>query len=174
MGPRRSNRDPQLHQANHRLSLRSWNNDEEGVTGNLPLSDTIWEYLSTLLLVVLVPLGAWQIWKARQREANSVVLAFALGALSIFVVLAIRVASGDGSELAGRAMTFALIPVSIVCAIVVIGRVRSSREGAASSSHRFRYQGMAAPAPRCSPCWPSEALPADSRPITPGCPDRTG
>jgi hypothetical protein len=105
------------------------NSRKQGVSGNLPLPDTIWEYLSTLLLVVLVLVAAWQAWRARARDSNALSLGLALGALSIFIVLVVRVASGDGSELAGRAMSFALIPISIVCAAVIIDRVRQKPDG---------------------------------------------
>jgi hypothetical protein len=105
------------------------NSRKQGVSGNLPLADTIWEYLSTFLLVVLVLVAAWQAWRARARDSNALSLGLALGALSIFIVLVVRVASGDGSELAGRAMSFALIPISIVCAAVIIDRVRQKPDG---------------------------------------------
>jgi hypothetical protein len=119
------------------------NSHKQGVSGNLPLPDTIWEYLSTLLLVVLVLLGAWQAWKARARDSNALSLGLALGALSIFIVLVVRVASGDGSELAGRAMSFALIPISIVCAAVIIDRVRKKPDGPKHGAPRFANFGMA-------------------------------
>jgi hypothetical protein len=119
------------------------NSHKQGVSGTLPLPDTVWEYASALLLVVLVPLGAWQAWKARARESNAVSLGLGLGALSIFIVLVVRVASGDGSELAGRAMSFALIPISIVCAAVIIDRVRRKPDRARHGVRRFQNFGMA-------------------------------
>jgi hypothetical protein len=119
------------------------NSHKQGVSGTLPLADTVWEYASTLLLVVLVPLGAWQAWKARARESNAVSLGLALGALSIFIVLVVRVASGDGSELAGRAMSFALIPISIVCAVVIIDRARRKPGRPKHGVRRFQNFGMA-------------------------------
>jgi hypothetical protein len=119
------------------------NSHKQGVAGTLPVVDTVWEYASTLLLVVLVPLGAWQAWKARARDSNAISLGLGLGALSIFIVLIVRVASGDGSELAGRAMSFALIPISIVCAAVIIDRVRRKPDGPKHGVPRFQNFGMA-------------------------------
>jgi hypothetical protein len=119
------------------------NSHKQGVAGTLPVADTVWEYASTLLLVVLVLLGAWQAWKARARDSNAVSLGLSLGALSIFIVLIVRVASGDGSELAGRAMSFALIPISIVCAAVIIDRVRRKPDRPKHGVRRFQNFGMA-------------------------------
>jgi hypothetical protein len=118
------------------------NSHKQGVTGTLPLPDTIWEYASTLLLVLLAPFGAWQVWKARRGE-NAASLGLGLGALSIFIVLVVRVASGDGGELAGRAMSFALIPISVVCAAVIVRRVRKKPDRPKHGSRRFRNFGMA-------------------------------
>jgi hypothetical protein len=119
------------------------NSHKQGAAGNLPLSDTIWEYASTLLLVILAPLGAWQVWKARRGGGNAVSLGLGLGALTIFIVLVVRVASGDGGELAGRAMSFALIPISIVCAVVIIDRVRKKPGRPKHGIRRFQNFGMA-------------------------------
>jgi hypothetical protein len=120
------------------------NSHKQGVSGNLPVVDTVWEYASTLLLVILVLVGAWQAWRARLRDSNAVSLGLALGALSIFIVLVVRVASGDGSELAGRAMSFALIPISIVCGAVIIDRVRRKPDHPKHGIPRFATLGMAA------------------------------
>ena len=119
------------------------NSTRKGVSGNLPFVDSLWEYASTLLLVVLTPFGAWQLWKARRGGENAVSLGLGLGALSIFIVLVVRVASGDGGELAGRAMTFALIPVSFVVAAVVVGRVRGRSDRPKHGSRRFGSRGLA-------------------------------
>jgi hypothetical protein len=119
------------------------NGEKKGVAGNLPRIDTVWEYVSTLLLVVLTPFGAWQVWKARRGSSNAVTLGLGLGALSIFAVLVVRVASGDGGELAGRAMSFALIPVSIVVAAVVVARVRKKRDRPKHGLRRYQNVGMA-------------------------------
>jgi hypothetical protein len=120
------------------------NSQKKGVAGSLPRIDTIWEYLSTLLLVVLTPFGAWQAWKARRGKSNAVTLGLGVGALSIFVVLVVRVASGDGGELAGRAMSFALIPVSLVVAAIVVGRVRKKRDRPKHGLRRYQNYGLAA------------------------------
>jgi hypothetical protein len=118
------------------------NSKRQSVSGKLPLPDTIWEYASTLLLVVLAPLGAWQVWKGR-REGNAVSLGLGIGALSIFIVLVVRVASGDGGELAGRAMSFALIPISFVCAIVIVARAQTRPGRPKHGIRRFQNFGMA-------------------------------
>jgi hypothetical protein len=101
---------------------------KKGLAGTIPFPDTVMEYLSTLVLVIVAPLGAWKVWSARRREQNSMALGLALGALSIFMVIGIRVLATDGSELSGRLMTFALIPVSFVSAILIAGAVRKRRD----------------------------------------------
>jgi hypothetical protein len=118
------------------------NSKRQSVSGKLPLPDTLWEYASTLLLVVLAPFGAWQLWKAR-REGSAMSLGLGIGALSIFIVLVVRVASGDGGELAGRAMSFALIPISIVCAVVIVARTQSKPDRPTHGFRRFRNVAMA-------------------------------
>ncbi len=99
----------------------------KGVTGNPPFHDTAMEYLSTLVLVVLTPLGCWRVWLTRKAETDGAKLGMALGAASIFVVVAIRLFFANGSELSGRALTFALVPVSFVCAIALAGHLGSGR-----------------------------------------------
>ena len=119
------------------------NSHKQGVSGTLPVVDSIWEYASTLLLVVLACFGTWQVWKSRQGEGNAVSLGLGLGALSIFIVLVVRVASGDGSELAGRAMSFALIPISLVAAVILIDRARRKPDRPRHGLRRFQNFGMA-------------------------------
>ncbi|MGD0882235.1 MAG: hypothetical protein ABSB09_11770 [Acidimicrobiales bacterium] len=93
-----------------------------GVSEQPPLLDTVAEYLAFAALLVLAPLGAWKVWHTRRSAPNGAALGLAIASLSIFVTLVLRVAASDGSELASRAMTFALIPVSFVCALVIVDR----------------------------------------------------
>ena len=95
----------------------------KGVTGNPSIRDTGMEYLSTLVLVVLAPIGAWRVWSTRRTAPNPVKLGLAIAAGSIFLVVAIRLFLANGSELSGRALTFALVPVSFVCAIALAGHI---------------------------------------------------
>ena len=119
------------------------NSHKQGVAGKLPAIDSFWEYASTLFLVVLACFGAWQVWKSRRGQGNAASLALGIGALSIFIVLVVRVASGDGSELAGRAMSFALIPISLVAAAVLIDRARKKPDRPKHGLRRFQNFGMA-------------------------------
>jgi len=109
-----------------------------GVTGNPPLLDSIMEYVAILLLVALTPLGAWRVWNTRHRERSSVTLGLVLGSVSLLLAVAVRVVASDGSELAGRAMTFVLIPVSFVCAVAIAGLAKTKTGVPRHPSHRNR------------------------------------
>ncbi len=93
-------------------------------TGTPPFRDAIMQYLSTLVLLVLTPIGAWGLWATRRTHANVAMLAMAVASGSVFLVVAIRLflGSGGGGQLSGRAMTFAMIPASFACAVVLAGR----------------------------------------------------
>jgi len=89
--------------------------------------DTIAEYAGILFLVGLTLLGVWRLWRARTSVMSPAMLAMLVGSLGLFVVFSLRVVSANGGELTGRALTFVLIPVSVVCAAAILGP-RTSRE----------------------------------------------
>ena len=92
----------------------------------LPFLDHYGSYFSTLVLAFLVPYGDWRIWKmAASREVGAPFVAIALGSLSFYLLLVVRLFAADGSELSGRIYTYALIPVGLVAAIALDSIVRS-------------------------------------------------
>lgn len=93
----------------------------------LPGIDTLAEYIAFAILLALIPLGAWKMWHSRRSVSNGAALGLGVASLSLFVVLVLREVAGDGSELASRALTFTLIPVSFVGALVLVGRNVSQR-----------------------------------------------
>ena len=97
-----------------------------GITGKPPRVDTVAEYLGFLLLLVLTGVGAWKVWRVRRSAATGAALGLALASLSILLALALR-GTSNGSELAGRSLTFVLIPVSFVASLALVGLVMKQR-----------------------------------------------
>ena len=93
-----------------------------GPTGAARPSDLALEYLSVLIFIVLAPIGAWTVWKRRREGMHAVTLGLAVGSLGIFAVVVIRVAAANGTVLAARSLTFVLIPVSFVMALLLCDR----------------------------------------------------
>jgi hypothetical protein len=84
-----------------------------------PLSDQLAGYAATALIMLGVPFGWWRIWRRRRNDTWA--LALGLGAVSYYLLALLRVTAPDGAELAGRALTFAYIPVSYTLAMAVTG-----------------------------------------------------
>ena len=83
-----------------------------------PLGDQALSAVAVLGISLLVPVGWWQVWQHYRRQPW--VVAMAIGSVSWYVVVAIRLFVPDGSELAGRAATFVYIPAGFIAAIAVI------------------------------------------------------
>lgn len=83
-----------------------------------PLGNQALSAVTVLAFSVLVPVGWWQVWRHYRRQPW--VVAMAVGSVSWYVVVAIRLFVADGSELAGRAATFVYIPVGFIVALAVI------------------------------------------------------
>ena len=83
-----------------------------------PLGDQALSGLAVLGISLLVPVGWWQVW--RYYRGQPWVVAMAVGSVSWYVVVAIRLLVADGSELAGRAATFVYIPAGFVAALAVV------------------------------------------------------
>ena len=92
-------------------------------TSRSPLGDQALEGIGILIILGLLPFGAWQAWRHYRR--NPWVLAAAAGAAGWFVALALRVGTPDGQELAGRTATYVFIPVSVTAALALIKLVNS-------------------------------------------------
>lgn len=85
-----------------------------------PFADQLAGYAATALIMIAVPFGWWRIWRTRRRDTWA--LALGLGAVAYYVLALLRVTAPDGAELAGRALTFAYIPVSYTLAMALTTR----------------------------------------------------
>ena len=88
-------------------------------TGTPPTWERLAAYSAVGLTLCLLALGLSRIWLGRRRLRFERT-AMALAAVSYFGVLVVRVFAFNGSELAGRAFTFTLIPVSSVIAVALL------------------------------------------------------
>ena len=92
---------------------------------SLPFIDHYGSYLSTFAFFCLVPYGNWRIWKiCKSGQASSALVAMALGSMSFYLLLLVRLFASGGSELSGRMYTFVLIPVGLVSAIAIDSIIR--------------------------------------------------
>jgi hypothetical protein len=99
-----------------------------------PFSNQVLEYLGLLVITVLIVIGCWQAWRRHRRHPW--IIGMMIGCLGFFGFIAIRLATPDGQELAGRAATYTYIPVSVLAALALTRLVNSSsvrRWGAAVS-----------------------------------------
>jgi hypothetical protein len=85
---------------------------------NGPLVNQALAAASVLIMSVLVPVGWWQVWRRYRHKAWLVALA--IGAVSWYVIVAVRLFVANGSELAGRASTFVFLPAGFIAALAVI------------------------------------------------------
>ena len=87
-------------------------------TLNGPLGNQALSAVATLIISVLVAVGWWQVWRRYRRQPW--VVAMAIGAVTWYVIVAVRLFVADGSELAGRASTFVFVPAGFMAALAVI------------------------------------------------------
>lgn len=70
-----------------------------------------------LAISALIPIGVLKVW--RRRNNRTWMVALAIGSLSWYAVVVVRLKIPDGSELSGRASTFVYIPVALILAVAV-------------------------------------------------------
>lgn len=70
-----------------------------------------------LLMSALVLVGLWHAWRRCRRQPW--ILAMAIGSLTWYAIVIVRLKIPDGSELSGRAATFVFVPAAFVVAIAV-------------------------------------------------------
>jgi hypothetical protein len=84
---------------------------------SVPLGNEVLAGGAVLLLSAMLPFGWWQVWRRYRRNAWSVALA--IGSISWYLVIAVRLAVPDGTELAGRASSFVFVPAAFIASLVV-------------------------------------------------------
>lgn len=85
---------------------------------NGPFENQALAAAAVAILSAFVPVGWWQVWRRYRRQPW--VVALAIGAVTWYLVVAVRLVVANGSELAGRASTFAFLPAGFIAALAVI------------------------------------------------------
>ncbi len=102
-----------------------------------PLGNRVLAGVAVLTISVLLPIGWWHVWRRYRRQPW--VVAMAIGSASWYVIVAVRLAVADGSELSGRASTFVFVPAAFIAALAVFRLVGSTlRWRVVSTSLRWR------------------------------------
>ena len=101
-----------------------------------PLSNKVLAAAAVLAVSALLPAGWRLVWRRYRRRPWN--MAMAIGSVSWYLIVAVRLTVADGSELAGRAATFVFVPIAYVIALAV-GHL-------ASAGLRKHAQAMAAAA----------------------------
>lgn len=94
-----------------------------------PIGDQVASYLVAVLIMVAIPFGWRQIWRTQRGDAWA--LALGAGAAAYYPSVALPFVSADGSELAGRLLTFVYIPVGYTVAVALASRPMTLRWKAA-------------------------------------------
>jgi hypothetical protein len=85
---------------------------------NGPIENQVLEAAAVVIMSALVPAGWWQVWRWYRHQPWAV--AMAIGAVSWYVIVVVRLFIADGSELSGRASTFVFLPVGFIAALAII------------------------------------------------------
>jgi hypothetical protein len=85
-----------------------------------PAGDKIATYAVALLVMALIPFGWRQVWRTQRHDTWA--LALAAGAAAYYPCVALPFVTADGSELAGRLLTFVYIPVGYTIAVALAAR----------------------------------------------------
>jgi hypothetical protein len=101
-------------------------------------------YFAFAILLVLSAFGAWKVWHSRRSLSNGAALGLGIASFSLFGIVVLRVVSANGSEVSNRALTFILIPVSFVSALVLVDQTVFQRTWA---KHRIGERGSVHLAP---------------------------
>ena len=109
----------------------------------VPLFDQLTSYGAVAVVAALLLPAAWYVWRAQRHQPAAVVLT--LASLSYYLVLGVRLASSDGSELAGRAFTYVYLPVAYVLAAGAVAGLERARTTARQASSGCGSQTSAGP-----------------------------
>lgn len=99
-----------------------------------PAGDKIASYAVALLIMAVIPFGWRYVWRTQRR--NTWALALAAGAAAYYPCVALPFVTADGSEIAGRLLTFVYIPVGYTIAAALTARPLTTlhRAGAAAGA----------------------------------------
>ncbi len=108
-----------------------------------PAADKAASYALALLIMAVIPFGWRQVWRT-QRD-NAWALALAAGAAAYYPCVALPFVTADGSEYAGRLLTFVYIPVGYTLAVALTARPLTTlrRAGAAAGAVILLTGGIA-------------------------------
>jgi hypothetical protein len=97
-----------------------------------PPGDKVASYALALLVMAVIPFGWRQVWRT-QRD-NAWALALAAGAAAYYPCVALPLVTPDGSEIAGRLLTFVYIPVGYTIAVALTARPLTTRRRAGAAA----------------------------------------
>jgi hypothetical protein len=88
-----------------------------------PLANQALAAAAALAMSALLPAGWWQVWRRYRRQPW--VVGMAIGSLGWYIIVAIRLVTVGGNELAARAAVFVFIPASLIAAIAGVWIIRA-------------------------------------------------
>jgi hypothetical protein len=83
-----------------------------------PFGNRLLSEVAILVMSAAIPLGWWYTWRRYSRQPW--VIAMAIGSVSWYANIVVRLAIVDGSELAGRASTFVFVPAAFMAAFAIV------------------------------------------------------
>jgi hypothetical protein len=86
-------------------------------TSGIPLGNRALGAIAVLIVSALLPVGWWRVWRRYRDQPWTV--AMAIVSVSWYVIVAVRFAVADGSQVAGRAATFVFVPAAYIAALAV-------------------------------------------------------
>jgi hypothetical protein len=86
-----------------------------------PVSDLAASDLVAVMIMVAIPFGWRRIWRTQRGDAWA--LALGVGAVAYYPSVVLPLITVEGSELAGRLLTFVYIPVGYTLAVALVGPV---------------------------------------------------
>jgi hypothetical protein len=96
-----------------------------------PVADQVASYAVAVLIMLVIPFGWRQIWRTQRGDVWA--LALGAGAAVYYPCVALPLVSVDGSELAGRMLTFGYIPVGYTLAVALAAGPLTARRRAAAA-----------------------------------------
>jgi len=97
-----------------------------------PAGDRVASIAVAVLVMVIIPVGWRQIWRTQRGDAWA--LALGAGAAAYYPCVVLPFVTADGSELAGRLLTFAYIPVGYTLAAALLAGPPTPRRRAVAAA----------------------------------------